>query len=101
MQRLSRLFIGSRCPFSPAQKVQTVSLASYNTTFREQTYIRWCCIDPLRPPRLSGMWTDLAEQIVKLDQVDNLFEPKKRGRPPVSGGDEGLVCDTVRYQRSR
>jgi len=47
------------------------------------------------------MWTDLAEQIVKLDQVDNLFEPKKRGRPPVSGGDEGLVCDTVRYQRSR
>jgi uncharacterized membrane protein (DUF373 family) len=35
------------------------------------------------------MWTDLAEQIVKLDQVDNLFEPKKRGRPPVSGGDEG------------
>jgi hypothetical protein len=37
------------------------------------------------------MWTDLAEQIVKLDQVDNLFEPKKRGRPPVSGGDEGLV----------
>ena len=43
------------------------------------------------------MWTDLAEQIVKLDQVDNLFEPKKRGRPP----DEGLVCDAVRYQRSR
>jgi hypothetical protein len=47
------------------------------------------------------MWTDLAEQIVKLDQVDNLFEAKKRGRPPVFGGDEGLVCDTVRYQRSR
>jgi len=31
------------------QKAQTVSLASYNTTFREQTYIRWCCIDLLRP----------------------------------------------------
>src|SRR5580704_11454554 len=39
--------IGSRCRFSPAQKAQTVSLTSYNTTFREQTYIRWCCIDRL------------------------------------------------------
>ena len=43
--------IGSRCRSSRSQKAQTVSLVSYNTTFREQTYIRWCCIDRLRSPR--------------------------------------------------
>src|SRR6202795_1479320 len=32
---------------SAPQKAQTVYLASCNTTFREQTYIRWCCIDLL------------------------------------------------------
>src|ERR1700730_17723804 len=40
---------------SASRKAQTVYLVSYNTTFREQTYIRWCCIDLLRPPRRSGV----------------------------------------------
>jgi hypothetical protein len=31
-----------------------VFLARYNTTFREQTYSRWCCIDLLRTPRFLG-----------------------------------------------
>jgi hypothetical protein len=25
-----------------------------NTTFRKMIYIRWCCIDRLRPPRFAG-----------------------------------------------
>src|SRR6202011_6289806 len=53
MQRLSRL------PSAPdvtlPQKAQTVFLASYNTTFKEQIYNRWCCIDLLRPPALPGV----------------------------------------------
>src|ERR1700686_4218402 len=40
---------------SAPQKVHTVDLASCITTFREQTYIRWCCIDLLRPPHLSEL----------------------------------------------
>jgi hypothetical protein len=40
----------SRSCSSQPQKIQTVSLASYNTTFSEP-YIRWCCVDLLRPPR--------------------------------------------------
>jgi transposase len=51
---------GSRCRSSRSQKAQTVSLASYNTTFSEQTYIRWCCIDSLRPPRLSPTETRIS-----------------------------------------
>ena len=42
---------------SASQKAQTVYLASYNITFREKIYIRRCCIDLLRPPRLSSKWT--------------------------------------------
>src|ERR1700685_1976712 len=34
----------SRSCSSPPQKIQTVSLTSYNTTFSEQPYIRWCCV---------------------------------------------------------
>src|SRR5713101_1005181 len=41
---------GATCRSSASQKAQTVYLASYNTTFREKIYIRWCCIDLLRPP---------------------------------------------------
>jgi hypothetical protein len=44
--------IGATCRSSGSQKAQTVFLVSYNTTFKEQIYNRWCCIDPLRPPRL-------------------------------------------------
>jgi hypothetical protein len=45
---------GTRCHSSRSLKAQTVSLASFNTTFRVLTYISWCCIDLLRPPRLPG-----------------------------------------------
>src|SRR5271169_661322 len=37
--------IASRCRSAQSQTAQTVSLASYNTTFSEKSYIRWCCID--------------------------------------------------------
>ena len=47
--------IASRCRSSRSQIAQTVSLASSNTTFKEKIYIRWCCIDPLRPPVLLGI----------------------------------------------
>jgi len=51
------------CSVSPAFHRLQISLFSIadspnrlpgfiNTTFRELTYIRWCCIDPLRPPGL-------------------------------------------------
>src|SRR5208282_2821557 len=43
---------GTRCRPAVSQKAPHVYLGSYNTTFREQIYIRWCCIDLLRPPRL-------------------------------------------------
>jgi len=38
------------------------------------------------------MWTELAEQIVELDQVDNLLDLRKRARSSVSGGDEGFFA---------
>ena len=50
----------SRCHASRSQKVQTVSLASYNTTLREQTCIRWCCIDLSNAPLLSGQMFSCA-----------------------------------------
>ena len=49
---------GARCRSSRSQKAQTVFLASYHTTFKEQIYNRWCCIHPLRSPRLSGVGAD-------------------------------------------
>src|SRR6266852_5025878 len=27
-----------------------------DTTFEKKIHIRWCCIDPLRPPRLPDNW---------------------------------------------
>src|SRR5208282_1553290 len=51
---------GTRCRPAVSQKAPHVYLGSYNTTFREQIYIRWCCIDLLRPPRLSGLSPSFA-----------------------------------------
>jgi hypothetical protein len=40
-----------RAPITLSGKPKTVDLAGCNTTFGEKIYIRWCCIDLLRPPR--------------------------------------------------
>src|ERR1700682_4336542 len=53
VQRLSRLPTAPQSRSSAPQKAQTVYLASCHTTFGEKIYIRWCCIDLLRPPPLS------------------------------------------------
>jgi hypothetical protein len=45
-----------------ARKHDIVRETAGNTTFREQTYIRWCCVDPLRPPDKSG--TDHLEAVL-------------------------------------
>src|SRR5271169_1743129 len=44
-----------------------------DTTFGEKIHIRWCCIDLLRPPRLSGMWTTSSGS--SLDRCAGLFLP--------------------------
>src|ERR1700693_6147506 len=31
-----------------------------HTTFEQKFYIRWCCIDPLRPPDLPGLIAHVA-----------------------------------------
>ena len=55
--------MGASVTFLESQKAQIVSLASYNTAFLEQTYIRWCCIDrlnrhglPVRFTRQNLLW---------------------------------------------
>jgi hypothetical protein len=45
MQRLPGLPNDARFVLLDSQKIQTIVLASYHTTFTEQPYIRWCCID--------------------------------------------------------
>ena len=52
--------IAARLRSSPTQKIQTAFLASYDTTFSEQTYIRWCCVDSLRPPALPDKFNPPA-----------------------------------------
>src|SRR5271163_3490660 len=48
-----------------SQRIKGDPPAPCNTTFREQTYIRWCCIDLLRSPRLSGIDAKLFEKFVQ------------------------------------
>src|SRR5713101_4294695 len=57
---------GATCRSSASQKAQTVYLASYNTTFREKIYIRWCCIDLLRPPVLPDIENHLSGKCVRI-----------------------------------
>src|SRR5258708_16149625 len=72
---------GATCRSSASQKAQIVYLVSYNTTFREQTHIRWCCIDLLRPPRLSdGMRRPVSTGCVTLPVIDVLEAQEKGNR---------------------
>src|SRR5882724_6830393 len=56
MQRLSRLPPVPNVTLLDRRKPKSLSWPHANTTFTQQTYIRWCCIDLLRPPRLPDKW---------------------------------------------
>src|SRR5580658_5364207 len=46
-----RLHSSVRCAAESATRFPWI----IHTTFEQRFYIRWCCIDPLRPPDLSGL----------------------------------------------
>src|ERR1700686_4380462 len=54
MQRLSRLPPVPNVALLDRRKSKSLSWPHANTTFTQQTYIRWCCIDLSNAPRLSG-----------------------------------------------
>jgi hypothetical protein len=54
MQRLSRLPPAPNVTLLDRRKSKSLSWPHANTTFTQQTYIRWCCIDLSNAPRLSG-----------------------------------------------
>jgi hypothetical protein len=55
MQRLSRLPPAPNVTLLDLRKSKSLSWPHANTTFTQQTYIRWCCIDLSNAPRLSGI----------------------------------------------
>ena len=55
-----RLHSSVRC----AAESATIFLGSYTPPFEQKFYIRWCCIDPLRPPELPGVSLPLLGPIV-------------------------------------
>src|SRR5260370_24167215 len=67
---------GATCRSSALQKAQIVYLVSYNTTFRELTHIRWCCIDLLRPPFLSERFCASGAPKGLFPKCSLLSEPK-------------------------
>src|SRR5712692_9166055 len=54
MQRLPRLPPVPNVTLLDRRKPKSLSWPHANTTFTQQTYIRWCCIDLSNAPRLSG-----------------------------------------------
>ena len=54
MQRLSRLPPAQNDTLLDRRKPKSLSWPHANTSFTQQTYIRWCCIDLSNPPRLSS-----------------------------------------------
>src|SRR5882724_7274562 len=55
MQRLSRLPPVPNVTLLDRRKPKSLSWPHANTTFTQQTYIRWCCIDLSNAPRLPGV----------------------------------------------
>src|SRR6202041_1634071 len=55
MQRLSRLPAAPNVTLLDRRKPRPHPSSHANTTFTEQIYIRWCCIDLSNAPRLSGL----------------------------------------------
>src|SRR5262249_7586876 len=55
MQRLSRLPAASNITLLDRRKPKPHPWPHANTTFTEQIYIRWCCIDLSNAPRLPGL----------------------------------------------
>src|ERR1700704_3546805 len=55
MQRLAGLPATPDITLLDLRKPKPHPRSHINTTFRELTYIRWCCIDPSNAPRLSGV----------------------------------------------
>jgi hypothetical protein len=64
MQRLSRLPPAPNVTLIDRRKPKSLSWSHANTTFTQQTYIRWCCIDLSNAPVL----TDYLEGGDTLDQ---------------------------------
>src|SRR6266478_783247 len=54
MQRLSRLPPVPNVTLLDRRKPKSLSWPHANTTFTQQTYIRWCCIDLSNAPSLLG-----------------------------------------------
>src|SRR5450755_3927051 len=55
MQRLSRLPPAPNVTLLDRRKPKSLSWPHANTTFTQQTYIRWCCIDLLNAPVLPDI----------------------------------------------
>ena len=65
MQRLSRLPTAPQVALLHRRKPKPLSWPHANTTFTQQTYIRWCCIDLSNAPRLSGVVLNVLFSILE------------------------------------
>src|ERR1700724_1363386 len=60
MQRLAGLPTTPDITLLDLRKPKPHPRSHTNTTFRELTYIRWCCIDLSNAPRLPGKWPPVS-----------------------------------------
>jgi hypothetical protein len=61
MQRLSRLPPVPNVTLLDRRKPKSLSWPHVNTTFTQQTYIRWCCIDLSNAPALPDNWIHMPD----------------------------------------
>src|SRR5208337_5172672 len=65
MQRLSRLPAAPNVTLLDRRKPKPHPWSHANTTFAEQIYIRWCCIDLSNAPRCSGVSVLVCAHLVR------------------------------------
>src|SRR5580693_3978717 len=80
MQRLSRLPPVPNVTLLDRRKPKSLSWPHANTTFTQQTYIRWCCIDLSNAPRLPGVETDFIKVCYNFSSPIIPYAEKKQCR---------------------
>ncbi len=69
MQRLSRLPATPNVTLLDRRKPKPFPWPHTNTTFTEQIYIRWCCIDLSNAPPLPEKWVLATLNVGSSEQI--------------------------------
>jgi hypothetical protein len=83
--------VNSRIVGNPETSCKSQIKRTYNTTVREQTYTKWCCIDLSNAPRLPGSSLESLPASANCSRTEDQGSPRSFGLRPSAKNWPNLV----------